>query len=146
MELKNKYKIAIGGISTECCTYSPLTQNKNDFEFIENKNLLKLINYPFAKNNIRAIPLFFAKSLPGGPIDHKSYINIKNKLINLIKKERNLDGILLLMHGAMYVKNIFDPEGELIFEIRKLLGKKAIIAVTYDLHGQITNKIIQKKQ
>tara|TARA_B100000427_G_scaffold117782_1_gene98035 strand:- start:1004 stop:2392 length:1389 start_codon:yes stop_codon:yes gene_type:complete len=143
MELKNKYKIAIGGISTECCTYSPLTQNKNDFEFIENKNLLKLINYPFAKNNIRAIPLFFAKSLPGGPIDHKSYINIKNKLINLIKKERNLDGILLLMHGAMYVKNIFDPEGELIFEIRKLLGNKAIIAVTYDLHGQITNKIIK---
>ena len=143
MKSKHKYTIAIGGISTECCTYSKLIQTRKDFKFIRNKELLELVNYPFSKNNIKAIPLFFAKSLPGGPIDYKCYVSIKNKLINLIKKKKNLDGILLLMHGAMYVNKIFDPEGNLIFEIRKLLGKKVIIAVSYDLHGQITNKIVK---
>ena len=72
MKLKNKYKIAIGGLSTECCTYSPLLQTRKDFKFIKDKELIKLVNYPFSKNNIQPIPLFFAKSLPGGPIEYQS--------------------------------------------------------------------------
>jgi len=47
------------------------------------------------------------------------------------------------MHGAMYVPNIEDPEGEWIQDIRKIVGKKCLISVSYDLHGQVTDLIIK---
>ena len=53
-----------------------------------------------------------------------------------------LDGILLLMHGAIYVDEIDDPEGEWIASVRRAVGKECIISVSYDLHGQMTDKII----
>jgi len=41
-----KKKIFICGISTECCSYSTLIQNKKDFEVLSGKKLLKYIeNY-----------------------------------------------------------------------------------------------------
>ena len=46
------------------------------------------------------------------------------------------------MHGAMYVPKIQDPEGEWILAVRKVVGKKCLISVSYDLHGQITDLII----
>ena len=41
-----KKKIFICGISTECCSYSTLIQNKKDFEVLSGKKLLKYINFP----------------------------------------------------------------------------------------------------
>ena len=52
-----KKKIFICGISTECCSYSTLIQNKKDFEVLSGKKLLKYINFPYSKhNNITFIP------------------------------------------------------------------------------------------
>jgi len=42
----------------------------------------------------------------------------------------------------MYVDGIEDPEGEWIASVRKEVGQKCIISVSFDLHGQMTNQII----
>ena len=42
-----KNKIFICGMSTECCSYSTLTQNKEDFEIISNQKLLKHIDFKY---------------------------------------------------------------------------------------------------
>ena len=65
--------IAIGGISTECSSYSPLYQNNADFETIQGQALLDLVDYSFDEFNIKAHPLFFKKSVPGGPIEKKYF-------------------------------------------------------------------------
>ena len=52
-----KKKIAIGGISTECSTYSPLYQNEKDFESLKNKELLNLIDFPFENYDIEIVDL-----------------------------------------------------------------------------------------
>ena len=64
----HRKKIAIGGISTECSTYSSLNQKEDDFQSIENDSLLGLVNFPFSEYNIIAKPIFLKKSVPGGPI------------------------------------------------------------------------------
>ena len=46
------------------------------------------------------------------------------------------------MHGAMFIKKINDPEGFFIEEIRNIVGNKCKIGVSYDLHGNITENII----
>ena len=43
----------------------------------------------------------------------------------------------------MYVPGINDPEGDWIASVRDSVGKNCIISLCYDLHGQITNKIIK---
>ena len=49
----------------------------------------------------------------------------------------------LLMHGAMYVDGIEDPEGDFIASVRETVGQDCIISVSFDLHGQITDKIVK---
>ena len=135
-------KIAIGGISTECSSYSPLYQKKDDFQSIQGQALLDLVDFPFSEFYIKPYPLFFNKSVPGGPIDREYFTQLKNQFIEALHLLGNLDGVLLLMHGAMYVDSIEDPEGEWIASVRKEVGPKCIISVSFDLHGQMTNQII----
>jgi len=40
-----------------------------------------------------------------------------------------LMGFLLLMHGAMYVDGIDDPEGEWIASVRRAVGNECIISL-----------------
>ena len=49
-----KKNIAIGGICTECSSYSPLFQNKEDFITVRGQELLTLVDFPFSKYNINA--------------------------------------------------------------------------------------------
>ncbi len=139
-----KKKIFICGISTECCSYSTLIQNKKDFEVLTSKKLLKYINFPYSKhNNITFIPNKFYRSLPGGPVYKKFFIKTINNITNDLIKLKSIDGILLIMHGAMYVKGISDPEGFFIKKIRSKLSTNCKISLSYDLHGQMTDTIIK---
>ncbi len=135
-------KIAIGGISTECSSYSPLYQKESDFVSLQGQVLLDLVDFPFSKYKIKAYPVFFYRSLPGGPIEARYFELVKSRFIAKLKTLGNLDGLLLLMHGAMYVEGIDDPEGEWIELTRKVVGMDCIISLSYDIHGQLTDKII----
>ena len=136
-------KIAIGGISTECSTYSPLYQNESDFVSLQGKTLLNLIDFPFDEYGIETYPVFFNRSVPGGPIESHYFRHTKDKFIAKLSSLGTLDGVLLIMHGAIFVDDLDDPEGEWIQAIRKIVGKKCLISVSYDLHGQVTDLIIK---
>ena len=135
-------KIAIGGISTECSSYSPHYQKESDFVSLQGQELLDLVGFPFHDYEIKACPVFFNKSLPGGPIEARYFEQIKARFVVELETLGHLDGLLLLMHGAMYVDDIDDPEGEWIELARKVVGKDCIITLSYDLHGQLTDKIV----
>ena len=46
------------------------------------------------------------------------------------------------MHGAIFVDDIDDPEGQWIEAVRDVVGEDCIVSVSFDLHGQMTDKII----
>ena len=85
--------IAIGGISTECSSYSPLYQNKADFEMIQGQALLDLVDYPFNEFNIKTHPLFFKKSVPGGPIEKQYFKEVMEEFIIEIMSIEMLEAI-----------------------------------------------------
>jgi len=136
-------KIAVGGISTECSTYSPLYQNESDFVSLQGQTLLDLIGFPFYDYGIETYPIFFNKSVPGGPIESQYFRQTKNKFIAELESLGTLDGVLLIMHGAIFVDDIEDPEGEWIEAVRDIVGEDCIISVSFDLHGQMTDKIVK---
>lgn len=135
-------KIAVGGISTECSTYSPLYQNESDFESLQGQTLLELVGFPFDDYGIEAYPVFFNRSVPGGPIESQYFRQTKDKFIAELKSLGALDGVLLIMHGAIFVDDIDDPEGLWIEAVRDVVGEDCIVSVSFDLHGQMTDKIV----
>jgi microcystin degradation protein MlrC len=66
----------------------------------------------------------------------------KEKFVAELESLGTLDGFLLIMHGAIFVDDIKDPEGEWIAAVRDAVGKDCIISVSFDLHGQMTDKIV----
>lgn len=141
--MTSQKSIAIGGISTECSTYSHLFQTEADFNKIQGSTLVELVDFPFENHKIQAQPLFYCKSLPGGAVDAEFYAKTKDQFLQQLKAACPLDGVLLLMHGAMYVPDIEDPEGDWIEAVRHIVGNHCVIAVCFDLHGNVTDKIIQ---
>jgi hypothetical protein len=124
-------KIAVGGISTECSTYSPLYQNESDFVSLQGQTLIDLIGFPFDDYGIETYPIFFNRSVPGGPIESQYFRLTKDKFINGLESLGTLDGVLLFMHGAIFVDDIDDPEGEWIEAVREVVGKDCIISVSF---------------
>ena len=136
-------KIAVGGISTECSTYSPLYQNESDFVSLQGQTLLDLIDFPFNNYSIETYPIFFNRSVPGGPIESQYFRQTKDKFIAELESLGALDGVLLIMHGAIFIDDLDDPEGEWIEAVRDVVGEDCIISVSFDLHGQMTDKIVK---
>ena len=88
-----------------------------------------MIDVNFKKYQIKAYPIFFDKSVPGGPIQYSFFKERNKKFLKILKSKLPLDGVLLIMHGAMYLKEINDPEGYWIQSVRKLVGKNCIVSM-----------------
>jgi len=89
---------------------------------------------------IHTVPLVQAKSMSGGPIDSSFYFMIKETILSGIREQEKVDGIYLSLHGAMGVEGMFDPEGDLLQELRTLVGDDVPIAASFDLHANITRR------
>ena len=54
-----------------------------------------------------------------------------------------LDGVALGLHGAMVAEGYDDGEGELLARLRQVLGPQVPIAVTLDLHANVTRAMCE---
>lgn len=89
---------------------------------------------------IKAIPILQAKSMSGGPVDSLFYAKIKKLILEAASSHPQVDGIYLSLHGAMGVQGMYDPEGDLITALREAIGPDVPIAVTFDLHANVTKR------
>jgi microcystin degradation protein MlrC len=70
---------------------------------------------------------------------------ILSKILEKFHENVPIDGVLLHLHGAMVTVTYEDAEGEILSRIRQHLGVESTIPilVTLDLHGNITEKMVQ---
>jgi microcystin degradation protein MlrC len=136
-------RIAIGGIATECCTFSPILSKEEDFTVFEGDSLLSLERYPFLQGTTATIlPTFYARALPGGKVERATYEAFKRRFLESLQNALPLDGLYLDMHGAMNVEGMDDAEGDWYLAARNVVGNNCLISASYDLHGNITERII----
>lgn len=134
-------RIAVGGIHTECSTYSQLRQTETDFTVLTGDAMIAAMGLQVAPP-FDLVPLFHARSLPGGPVDAGTYAMFKSRFLQELRTARPLNGVYLAMHGAMHVDGLDDPEGDWLSDVRKTVGPDVPIAVSYDLHGNLTQRIV----
>ncbi len=134
-------RIALGGIAIESCTFSPLPSRLNDFTIRRGADFLD--RYPFLANyadHIEFVPLLYARSLPGGSVEPDVYAAIKAEYLDLLRANGPWDGVYLDFHGAMNVRGMDDAEGDWVTAVRAVVGAQCLLAASFDLHGNISQR------
>ncbi len=151
--MKKIPRIYCASIATETNTFSPLRTDLNNFKetFYAKPNqhpltptlcsaIFPLLRKRKKKGEIKLVEGTATWAEPGGLINSKTWNYLKNEILSEIKKAGKLDIVILGLHGAMISNNCIDCEGDLIKNIRNILGPKVIIGVTFDPHSHLSKK------
>ena len=108
-------RIAIGGISTENCTFTALPTRLSDFVICRDADLLAGDRYPFLdRYDALFLPTLQANALPGGQVERAAYDRLKAEFLQRLVNVMPIDGLYLDLHGAMYVDGMLDAELDLV--------------------------------
>ena len=135
-------KIALGGFAIESCTFSPLLTRERDFQVLRGRHLLA--HYPFTSKygDVEFVPLVYARALPGGPVEKSFYTQVKDEFLQGLRDQGPWDGVFLHMHGAVNVAGMDDAEGDFLAALRDAVGPACLIAASYDLHGNVSQRVM----
>ena len=87
----------------------------------------------------RVIHVLSASANPGGPVTRDAFERLAGPIVAAARAHRGeLHGILLGLHGAMVTEFCEDGEGELLARLRAVVGPDLPIAITLDLHANVT--------
>ena len=141
-------RIAVGGLHTECSTYTDVLQTTGDFKVLRGNDLMISDFFSFLPNSkAEIVPLLHARSTPGGAVARITYDLFKTEFLQKLEfalSQGPIDGLYLAMHGAVHVEGMLDAEGDWLSAARRLVGPDCPISVSYDLHGNLSQQIIDQ--
>ena len=160
-------RIAYGRVFHEGNSYSPLFTEREhfeDFHYFEENDLRDFLasgqhelvdilrkaelrgclETADKAENVECVPLLSALAVPGGPISAACFAWIRERLKSALRNAGDLDGVYLALHGSMRVADLdVAPEGVLIADVKDVLGDDAVVAVSYDLHANLSPSIVE---
>ena len=95
------------------------------------------------KNGFEFIETVHASATPSGIITEEAYDHILGGILNGIRAAKHYDAVALHLHGAAVAEGHDDVEGDVLGEVRKLIGKKPLVA-SFDLHANYTEKMVKE--
>ncbi|MDE0461537.1 MAG: M81 family metallopeptidase, partial [Caldilineaceae bacterium] len=161
-------RIAIAGISHEALNTSPLPTTLEHFQVWRGEEILngegqfapyaagpatggqagpKYASISQMMNDLEAepVPILCANGLaPSGTVDLNTYLQLRDEIIDGIQQAGHLDGICLVLHGALLVEHIWSGETDLVRSIRAAVGNDVLISASFDLHGNLTEEFANK--
>lgn len=136
-------RIAVAGLHTECSTYNPVLIREAEFKVLRGPPMLKDAYFDFLTHfPAEFVTILHARAIAGGPVESGIYHQWKAEILDGLKAALPVDGVYLAMHGAMNVDGMFDAEGDFISAVREVVGPDVLIAASYDLHGNVSQTII----
>lgn len=79
---------------------------------------------------------------PAGVTVRKVYEGFRDEILNDLRAAMPVDTVMLSLHGAMVAEGYDDCEGDLLENVRAIVGPAAVIGAELDLHCSITEKIM----
>ncbi len=151
--------IAIGGLQHETNTFAPSKADYHAFEqgggwpaLCAGPAILEAVagaNIPVqgAIDTLRAaghrlVPLVWGAASPSAHVTRDAYERIVGDLIARLAAAGPVDGVYLDLHGAMVTEHHDDGEGELLRRVRATVGEHVPIAISLDLHANVTRAMV----
>jgi microcystin degradation protein MlrC len=95
-------------------------------------------------SDVTMIPTFSARGITsGGTIPAADFNRIADEFLREVRQAGPVDAAYFALHGAMAAENEDDPEGYMLAEARKILGEHIPIVASFDLHGILTDRMLQ---
>lgn len=140
-----KYRILTCGIRHESNTFSTLPTTAADFEILRGEEALKGEAWAdrLRQEPVELIPTLHAYAWPGGVVERVLFDQLKNEILDGIRKAGALDAIYMDMHGALHVEGYEDAQASFIREIRDIIGDEVVISGSFDTHGNLSSDFIK---
>lgn len=89
------------------------------------------------------VPTVWAWGVSTGPVRQSTLDHLLELVRQRLASEEGIAGILFALHGALVGETELDGDGEILAALRKLVGKSIPIAVTVDLHANISHRMVE---
>jgi microcystin degradation protein MlrC len=97
-----------------------------------------------ARPDVQIVPTYSARAITSaGTLADADYRQMAADFLWAIRKAPPVDAVYFSLHGAMAAQSEDDPEGYLLAEARKILGEGMPFVVSLDLHGILTDRMLQ---
>ena len=94
--------------------------------------------------DVELIAAYSARAITsGGVLAQQDFIRLTNELLEKVQEHRDVSAVYFCLHGAMAASDEDDPEGYLLGQIRKILGDELPIVASLDLHGILTDRMLE---
>jgi len=160
-------RIAYARIAQESNCFSPVLTTNEDFRrthwlegealgeacsasgveargFMKHAELTGFLDALREARDVEPVPLFSGWAIPSGPLDVATFADLAGRLEEGLRRARPVDGVLLCLHGAMGAVGVRDPDTELLRAARRGAGPAVPIAITHDLHANLTNERVEE--
>lgn len=140
-------RVAIAGIVQESLIFSPLRASAADFRVLRGSEIAlgAEVESTLRALDFEPVPIMYASHFtPSGVVDEAAYLGWRDEILRGLAAAGPLDGVCLVLHGAMTVQNIWNGETDLVREIRALLGNEIPIVGRLDPHANITEEFANK--
>ncbi len=151
-----KRRILIAECKQEVSTFNPHLSGYDDFVVRTGDELLAYhrtvrneiggaLSVFEPQSDVELVPAYSAVFITsGGTLGVNAWHRIASEFLRSIQSAPPCDGVYFCMHGAMASQDEFDPEGFLLAESRKILGHEIPIVVSLDLHGVLTDRMLEQ--
>jgi microcystin degradation protein MlrC len=96
------------------------------------------------QGDVEVVPAYSARAITsGGMLEPAAFTRIAREFLGAIQAAPAVDAVYYSLHGAMEAENEPDTEGYLLAETRRILGERVPIVVSLDLHGILTDRMLQ---
>lgn len=148
-------KILIAECKQEVSTFNPHLSGYDDFAVRFGEELVQYhrsvrnevggaLSVFDAHDDVQCVPTYSAFFITsGGTLAQAAWERIAAEFLDSLRQAPPVDGVYFCMHGAMASERELDPEGWLLAETRKILGERIPIVVSLDLHGILTDRMLE---
>ena len=151
-------RIAVGGFAQESQSFSPVPGSWAHFgpqeiargqqvidQFAGTKTEIGGAIDAARRHDVELVPLTYAKaSASAGPVLNEVFESILGELLDRLQQAGTVDGVLLVLHGAMVAGSHEDATGEILRAVRAQIGPCVPLVGTLDLHANVTQHMVNQ--
>src|SRR5215216_3021405 len=91
---------------------------------------------------VELIPTTYGSVMPGGRVTREAFDTLRDEIVAGIRAALPVDGVFLVLHGAMALENDDDGETLLIQAVRDVVGPTMPIVAPLDLHTNLSDDMV----
>jgi microcystin degradation protein MlrC len=147
-------KMFVGVLGTETNTFSPIPTGLNvwrDLLLVHRQDPIEGPMDPVThlgpiaqKRRWQISRGLLAYAMPAGVTPTTVYESLRDELISDLKASMPVDGVTLLLHGAMVATDYIDCEGDTLAHIRAVVGPDIPVGAVLDLHANVSDQMLEE--